>query len=157
MPKGLACSEPLLQTHCKQTPSQKAHQTLPCPSFIRHNLKGDKRQNRVCFKVKQVNNDRGEMVPIKRSSSPSTVPASSHISQCKHRDLMIKVPTPTSTLCGCAAASPSFFLCTERIIFLIIYFKVKMGYFSCLPVVIATLLGGKGGGLILNCKLRTMH
>lgn len=94
MPKGLACSEPLLQTHCKQTPTQKAHQTLPCPSFIRHNLKGDKRQNRVCFKAKQVNNDRGEMVPIKRSSSPSTVPASSHISQCKHRDLMIKVPTP---------------------------------------------------------------
>ena len=157
MPKGLACSEPLLQTHGKRTPSQKAHQTLPRPSFIRHNRKGDKRQTRVCFQEKQVNNERGEMVPIERSSSSSTVPASSHMSQCKHRDVLIKVPTPTSTLCECAAASPSLFLCTERIIFLIIYFKVKMGYFSCLPVVIASLLGERGRVQIKICKFGTMH
>ena len=97
------------------------------------------------------------MVPIERSSSSSTVPASSHMSQCKHRDVLIKVPTPTSTLCECAAASPSLFLCTERIIFLIIYFKVKMGYFSCLPVVIASLLGERGRVQIKICKFGTMH
>lgn len=157
MPKGLACSEPLLQTHSKRTPSQKAHRTLPRPSSIRRSPKGDKRQTRVRFQEKQVNNEREEMVPIERSSSPSAVPASSHISQCKHRDLLIKLPTPTSTLCECAAASPSFFLCTERIIFLIIYFKVKVGYFSCLPVVIASLLGERGRVNIKLCEFGTMN
>lgn len=73
------------------------------------------------------------MVPIERSSSSSTVPALSHISQCKHRDLLIKVHTPTSTLCECAAASPSFFLCTERIISLLFILRLKWVIFhACL-------------------------
>lgn len=156
MPKGLACSEPLLQTHSKRTPSQKAHQTLPCPSFIRHNLKVDKRQTRVCFEEKQVNNEREEMVPKERSSS-SSVPASSHISQCKHRDLLIKVPTPTSTLRECAAASPSFFLCTERIIFLIIYFKVKMGFFFMPACCDSSRLGETGRVHIKLCKFGMIY
>lgn len=132
-------------TNTQQTDSFSESPSNPAPPFIRHNLKGDKRQTRVCLEEMQVNTERREMVPIEHCSSSFTVPASSHISQCKHRDLLIKVTTPTSTWCECAAASPSVFLCTERIIFLIIYFKVKMGYFSCLPVVIDSLLGEMGG------------
>lgn len=53
---------------------------------------------------------------------------------------MIKYPHYVDVL----QLSLLFILCTERIIFLIIYFEVKMGYFSCLRVVIASLLGGRG-------------
>lgn len=40
--------------------------------------------------------------------------------------------------------------------FLIIYLKDKMGYFSCLSVVIATLLGEKRIVTLL-CTFRQMH
>lgn len=100
------------------------------------------------------------MVPIECFSRSPPVPAASHISRRKHRDLLIEIhPLPHTHYVNVPQPPhPFFFSMYREDHFLIIYFKVKMGDFSCLPVVLASLLGGeKEGGLIYYNTFGVMH
>lgn len=96
----------------------------PCPALpVSDTISKVTRQARVCFEEKQVNNESGYVVLINLSNRSAAVPASSHISQCKRRDLLeYPLPHPHMWMC---------FLCTERIIFLVIYLKVHI-FHACL-------------------------